>query len=248
MGCEVCDPPLLPPLFLVPSIPFFPTLSLDHFSLFLSLPFIPESALHVVLCICVTLCGHNRSIILSRSWGRGIEDDDLRNSSSNATVATWGDDSGHKNSSNSNKTVKNVHTLAPAADMPNHSNEGHQALKAPDGSLVLRAGVDVPAGGQVRRDNLHLSRSDPIRRCIAFSSNPPPVHSTRLMHLLHQIASACVSFWQIMISYGLKCDAEVLSTYGFVPFNNSHVPCHNESLPSTGEKKEQEIAWRKSWR
>lgn len=92
-------------------------------------------------------CAANRSIILSRSWGRGVEED-MENKRINATASMWGENAGHGNSS-SNKTVKNVHTLAPAADMPNHSNEGHQALKAPDGSLVLRAGVDVPEGEQV---------------------------------------------------------------------------------------------------
>ncbi len=37
---------------------------------------------------------------------------------------------------------------------------------------------------------------------------------------------------QIVISYGRKCDAEFLAHYGFVPPNNSAVPCKPDSPPS----------------
>jgi hypothetical protein len=30
---------------------------------------------------------------------------------------------------------------------------------------------------------------------------------------------------QMYVSYGSKCDAEFMTTYGFIPSNNSHVPC-----------------------
>jgi hypothetical protein len=32
---------------------------------------------------------------------------------------------------------------------------------------------------------------------------------------------------QVTISYGAKCDAELLSTYGFFPLNNTHIKCKN---------------------
>lgn len=85
------------------------------------------------------------SIILSRSWGRGVKDDDhpaLRNISD----ALGG---GNEDKNATNVMMRNVHTLAPAADMPNHCDEGHQAAKAPDGSLILRAATDIEDGGQV---------------------------------------------------------------------------------------------------
>jgi hypothetical protein len=35
----------------------------------------------------------------------------------------------------------------------------------------------------------------------------------------------------VHISYGPKCDAEFLSNYGFRPWNNTHVPCHDLEVP-----------------
>mmetsp|Transcript_73170 Transcript_73170/g.152804 ORF Transcript_73170/g.152804 Transcript_73170/m.152804 type:complete len:161 (+) Transcript_73170:2-484(+) len=52
----------------------------------------------------------------------------------------------------SNKTGENtsqVHTLVPAADMPNHKTGTFEAVQAPDGSLVLKAKGNLKKGDQV---------------------------------------------------------------------------------------------------
>ena len=106
------------------------------------------------------------SIVLSRSWGRMIDEGDipyhdtaLKNSKdlNSTTSALKGRDNISTRGTLNKTHLKNVHTLAPAADMPNHDSQGHQAAKAPDGSLVLRAGTAVSPGEQVCTPSKHVN-------------------------------------------------------------------------------------------
>lgn len=69
---------------------------------------------------------------MSRTWGRFYHDEVI-----------------------SKRTGENrsmVHTLVPAADMPNHRTGAYEAGQAPDGSLLLKA-----HGNHKRGDQVHIS-------------------------------------------------------------------------------------------
>ncbi|EKX51249.1 hypothetical protein GUITHDRAFT_103166 [Guillardia theta CCMP2712] len=68
------------------------------------------------------------SIIMSRTWGRKFKDDVLGKMTG--------------------ENVSVVHTLVPAADMPNHKTGTHEASSTPDGSLLLKASANLSAGDQ----------------------------------------------------------------------------------------------------
>ena len=69
------------------------------------------------------------SIIMSRTWGRKFVDPVLQNYTG--------------------ENVTQVHTLVPAADMPNHGVGSFEARSAPDGTLVLKASGNLSAGEQI---------------------------------------------------------------------------------------------------
>ena len=69
------------------------------------------------------------SIIMSRTWGRKVRDDVLQNITG--------------------QNLTQVHTLVPAADMPNHGVGTFGAFTPKDGSLVLRAHGNLSAGDQI---------------------------------------------------------------------------------------------------
>lgn len=69
------------------------------------------------------------SIIMSRTWGRKYSDDIM------------------KNMTGENSSM--IHTLVPAADMPNHGVGTFEARSAPDGTLVLKAFGNLSKGDHI---------------------------------------------------------------------------------------------------